>query len=327
MTEPLAPIVPATQGPTHVSRDTLDAILARHGLQGRAVVPLSGLSAGNSIYLLGEDMVLRVPHERPDNLCGIQTALAARTAISVARAVGVRTPAMVAFDDTRDLIAVPYSILERVPGEALSRQRVAPAEVSQVWRELGHDLALLHSGVSEDGPAGQLGANDVKIDPRTWLEELLGDGLVLPGEEAWLRWWLDELEALVYTGEWRAFCHGDVNADNVIVRPQVLDYLALVDWDGAGWMDPVWDFVPVSLLAVPYILEGYRSVSRVSGDATAEARILWHHVQYTLFSLSKRRSQGRDVVEQGLHHLRMGISELLKLPGATWLAEQDYRFI
>jgi hypothetical protein len=226
---------------------------------------------------------------------------------------------LVALDETRELIPVPYAILERVPGEPLSRQHPAPEEATHVWRELGRDLALLHNGVSKDGPAGQLEQSDVHDDPRPWLEELAGKGLVAPAEAGWLRRWIDELEPLACSEPPRTFCHGDVNADNILVRSQALDYLAIVDWDGASWTDPAWDFVPVPLLVVPYMLEGYRGVAPVPGSETAEARIVWHHVQYSLFIWRHNHTVGRGKVEYGLRRLRLGIERMLELPGARWM--------
>jgi thiamine kinase-like enzyme len=180
---------------------------------------------------------------------------------------------------------------------------------------------LLHNGVRKDGPAGQIKPLDVQVDPRPWLDELHSNGLVMSAEASWLRMWLDELQPLVCTGEPVAFCHGDVNGDNILVRPGTFDYLAIVDWDGAGWGDPAWDFVPLPLPAVPLVLQGYRALASVPGDATAEARILWHHIQYAIFIWWKKQHQGRSMVERGLQRLRPGISDLLEeLPGARWMA-------
>jgi Ser/Thr protein kinase RdoA (MazF antagonist) len=165
-----------------------------------------------------------------------------------------------------------------------------------------------------------LKSHDVHVDPRPWLEELVGGRLLLPAEAAWLLRWLDELEPLVRSGSPLAFCHGDVNADNIMVRPEEFEYLAVVDWDGAGWMDPVWDFVPLPLVAVPTILHGYREVAEVPGDSTAEARLLWHHIQYTLFRWWTMRHQGRSIFDAGFGRLRPGIIEVLELPGARWMA-------
>jgi hygromycin-B 7''-O-kinase len=313
------PDAPAARPPDHPTPELIDAILARHNLSRRAVVPLGNASAGSRIYLLGDDLVLRVPHEQPDNVHNLQAAL---TASNAAREAGVRTPRILLIDDTRDLLPVPYAILERVPGEPLSKHSPAPDLFARAWRDVGHDLALLHSRVSADGPAGALPTHDMRIDPRPWLEELVAGGLVFGEEAEWLSRWLDALQETVWNDVPTAFCHGDMNGDNVLVHPGTFDYLAIVDWDGAGWMDPAWDFVPAPISAVPWLLEGYREVAEVPGQTTAEARILWHHVQYAIFIWWRKQPQGRPLVEQGLARLRRGIATLLELPGARWLAHR-----
>jgi hypothetical protein len=56
------------------------------------------------------------------------------------------------------------------------------------------------------------------------------------------------------------------------------------------------------------------------GTRTAEARLLWHHILNTLFRWWMLRQQGRDLVVRGLERLRVGVKELLELPGARWMA-------
>ena len=41
-----------------------------------------------------------------------------------------------------------------------------------VWRQLGQDLARLHTGVPADGPANQIAEDILDLDPRPWLEEV-----------------------------------------------------------------------------------------------------------------------------------------------------------
>lgn len=61
-------------------------------------------------------------------------------------------------------------------------------------------------------------------------------------------------------------------------------YAALLDWGSASWGDPAWDFGGVPLRAVPYLLEGHRSIAPLPHDDTAEARIVWRHVQHALLN-------------------------------------------
>jgi hypothetical protein len=65
-----------------------------------------------------------------------------------------------------DLLPVPYSIYEIVRVETLGLLDRNPVASPGVWREPGHDLALLHSGVLEDGPTAGLEMDEMP-DPHT----------------------------------------------------------------------------------------------------------------------------------------------------------------
>ncbi|HEU5090150.1 MAG TPA: hypothetical protein VFT99_21995, partial [Roseiflexaceae bacterium] len=47
---------------------------------------------------------------------------------------------------------------------------------------------------------------------------------------------------------------------------------------GGFWGDATWDFAPISPLAVPTMLAGYRTIALLDNVTSAEARILWQHV-------------------------------------------------
>ena len=293
------------------------AIAARHGIAAPTLARLDHSGTSNTIYLLGGDYVLRVPRDDPARAAGVA---AEAVAVAAARAAGVRTPRLVALDDTRDLLPVPYAIYERVPGIPLDRAAHEPANISEVWRELGRDLARLHANVRRDSPAGGLPDQATDPDPRPWLDALVAAELMLPDEARWLRAWLGRLERYARAPIAPRFCHGDVNAGNVMVAPGAPSYLALLDWGGAGWGDAAWDFVPVALPAVPLMLEGYRAVAPLEGDDTAEARILWHHIQLMLFTLRHGPPRERAWVARRLARLRDAIDIFLAAPRASWMA-------
>src|SRR5215831_10469378 len=107
----------------------------------------------NAIYLLGDAWALRVPRMHPIHFAALRKEA---VAIPVARAAGVRTPRLVAYDESCDLLPIPYSILERVHGQTLGLLDLDVTDTLEVWRALGRELALLHAGVPMDGPAGAL---------------------------------------------------------------------------------------------------------------------------------------------------------------------------
>ena len=90
----------------------IDAVFARHGVSG-PWEPLPSTGLANRVYATA-DVVLRVATDHPD---GVVDARTESVAAPVARAAGVLTPRLIAFDDTRTLVDVPFSLWERVRGE------------------------------------------------------------------------------------------------------------------------------------------------------------------------------------------------------------------
>ena len=266
--------------------DTLAAILARHGLGGRAVQPSPHPGRDSLIYLLGDDLVLRVPVNDPSPFMATRTEA---VAVPVARAVGVRAPALIALDLTGELISGPYLIYERLPGVPFATVPEPHPHAPAMWRAVGHDLALLHTQVARTGPAGALWTDEPfpDPDPRPWLAELAEAGIVSPAVARDLFAWLARLAPATVPALPRRFTHGDVQVGNLMVAPAgaALVYRGLIDWGGAGWGDPLWDFAAVALRAVPLMLEGYQAVAPLPGLPETRARIAWHHIQLALFLL------------------------------------------
>ena len=60
------------------------------------------------------------------------------------------------------------------------------------------------------------------------------------------------------------------------------ELLALIDWGDAGWGDPTFDFAQIPLLAIPYVLEGYREVAPGLLGGTLKERIIWDKLDYAM---------------------------------------------
>src|SRR5215204_5626672 len=136
-----------------ISDETLEAISERHGLRAEETFPSKDAGIFNAIYLVGGEYVLRVPRDAPPFVAVIRKE---SVAVPAARAAGVRTPALVAFDDSLELLPVPYAIYERVHGETLGLLDLGPEDTPGVWQDVGRDLAILHEGVGEHGPVAGL---------------------------------------------------------------------------------------------------------------------------------------------------------------------------
>jgi aminoglycoside phosphotransferase (APT) family kinase protein len=295
-----------------VTTETLQEVSRRHGIDADAFSLLPQAGIFNLIYVLGEDFILRVPRAHPISAADARKE---SVAVPVAREAGVRTPRIIAFDASLDLLPVPYTIYERVHGETFGLLPLDPAETPEVWRELGHDLALLHSGVAEDGPAAGLEMDEMP-DPRPWPDELAEEGYFTSTEARWMTQWLERLAPAALAPVPRRFLHGDSQTTNVMVRAGSLEYLAVLDWGSSGWGDPAWDFAGVPLRVVPSMLEGYRAVAPL--DDGVEARILWRHLQLSLYLLRRDPQPGRSWAERPLGMLLDVMRFLLDSPGPEW---------
>ena len=74
----------------------------------------------------------------------------------------------------------------------------------------------------------------------------------------------------------------------------ISDVFDVMDKDSAeGWKD-----VEARLSQVPFMLEGYREVAPLPEDETAEARILWRHLQIALYLLGRLPQPGLSWAER-----------------------------
>jgi aminoglycoside phosphotransferase (APT) family kinase protein len=290
----LVPSSPPPEGrlPLHeaayleLSSSQLDLFVSKHRLHVGAsdIHPLRSTGIVHTIYALGENYVLRVPKDHPEAIADAYTGSVAAPAAYVA---GVRTPALVAFDDDGDITRVPLSLLERAAGEPLLDTGPHPQALAPLWRELGRDIAALHGNVTHcDDPNGYLDQHDgVGADDQV-IEGLRAEGVLGPDAARWLERILDRLRpAIAERGTYRRFVHGDLQAPNVLAVEG--RYGALIDWDDAGWADPVVDLRYLPLGAIDAVLQGYRSVMPVDGDSSAEERALWDKLNGALLRLRR----------------------------------------
>jgi len=297
-----------------VSTKILHAIAERYELDARSFSRLPEVGIFNAIYALGSDVILRIPRNHP-----AFTAAARKEAVVVpaARAAGVRTPTLLTFDDTLELLPVPYTLYERVHGATLGLLDCEPADTPDVWREIGRDLALLHTRVADSGTLAEITGN-ILPDPRRLLDEIAQAGYFTAMEGRWLMGWLDRLALAALAPIPRRFLHGDLQTTNVMVGVASLEYLALLDWGSAGWGDPAWDFAGVPLRAAPWLLAGYREVAPLDNDETAEARILWRHLQLALLNLRRGPLPQRSWAERPMTMLLEIMRFLIEAPGEPW---------
>ena len=305
--------------PDHVdvSPETLHQIANRHGVDGASVERLPETVIFNAIYRLGDGTILRIPRNHPTF---IQAARNEAVAVPAAVAAGVRTPHLLAFDDSLDLLPVPYTVYERVPGRPLEALNLDPADAAEVWREHGRNLALAHLGVPVAGGIATLPVKRPDPDPCGLLAERVAEGWLSPLDARWLADWLDRLAPAALAPTPTRFLHGDTQATNLMVTPGPLRYQAVIDWGSAAVGDVALDFAGLPLRAVPSMLAGHREATPLDGDATAEARILWRHLQLAIWTLPRGASPGLSWAERPLPMLLEVLRFFLEPPDDRWHA-------
>ena len=294
------------------STEQLHAVLDKHGLGARSIDRLPSTGVINVIFALGDDLVIRIPKAIDEGLADTYTE---SVAVPVAHAAGVKTPALVVFDDDRDVFDVPYTIYERVHADTL----VWAPESSDTYRELGRDLAVLHSGVDDcPDPLNRLD------DPGRWetpefAARLARRGFLSPANVRFIEELHARVEpALVAARGIRRFVHNDVQDTNVMARGA--HYAALIDWGDAGWGDPAIDFRTMSMRGVPHALAGYREARLVDEDETAELRITWDRLWSAAGNLAKRpHAERSDVAGSPGGRVVDLLSFLMSQDGTDWI--------
>lgn len=105
--------------------EALQAIATRH--QARYVERLSEQGMFNAVFALGDDLILRVPRAAP---LPVTKTYKEQVTVPAARAVGVRTPAIITFDDSLELIATPYAV----------EREVKRRSFHVIWELAGHGV-------------------------------------------------------------------------------------------------------------------------------------------------------------------------------------------
>lgn len=251
--------------------DEIAAGLARHlGLRDAWAVRERWAGATSTVVAWG-GYAVKVPHDDP---VAVEACLRHAEVAEAARSLGVAAPEilLVAHDVHP---AVPVIVSPLLPGCSL----VAGDANATVWRQAGEQLALLHAASAARVPAGLRSyGHPPGDDPRAVAEELLMADLIEPDVAARVMEARERLHARIPDGFRQAFCHGDMHAANVVADGDRLS--GIVDWAGAGWLDPAWDFAAIPAAAVRDAVYGYRA-----GGGDAESlipRIAWCRLQLAL---------------------------------------------
>lgn len=260
-------------GEQHDFLEQVAAVARRHGVDRGQVQEVAG-GVANRGFVFGEELFLRV--SRP----GYEDDLLKETqVVPAARQVGVLTPAIIEYDDTRRLIDAPYAVMERVHG----------TEPTELPTGLAEQLARLHqlehtprqtggvelAGVAEDGWG----------DPWRTIDELADRGYIDPGTATWLTGWFTRLTQQIDGSGPKVLIHGDVAAHNLLAG-QDNDLRGLIDWGDAAWAPHAMEFAKLPLTQVAILLPDYLQHSQSpQSEHELAAAVLWFHLSWALAKL------------------------------------------
>jgi hygromycin-B 7''-O-kinase len=261
-----------------LSDEAMAEVVRRHGLDvGVRPERLPSRGVVNSIWAIG-DVVLRLPKDHPDALADTWTESVAAPA---AHRTGIRTPQLVVFDNTCDLVPVPFTIFQRVAGAGLSR-----LNGPDLWRDLGHDLAVVHATATADDPDGHLDVPGRDPDFVGLLKVLVDRGDLNLDNAAELTRWLTPLHGALSDHRIpRVFVHNDIQPANVMADHA--RYTAIIDWGDAGYADPAIDFRYLPLRALPFVIAGYRNAGCAALDEAAIHRIWYDQIFGALIGIRR----------------------------------------
>ncbi|HKR82461.1 MAG TPA: aminoglycoside phosphotransferase family protein [Candidatus Saccharimonadales bacterium] len=269
------------------TQETLLALCRQGNLVVNAddISPMRAGGIANSLYNIADKYVLRISVDNPEALSDVLTE---SVAAPVAYEAGIRSPRLMYFDDSKNIINTPYTIYELVPGKSLAKYGKTITENSQIYYAVGAELAKLHTLVKDCPDPRNYLDHQRYADGRELIQEMFDRGYIGNFAREWLRERFDRLEPAMRTrGHKRAFLHGDNHTGNIMVHDG--KFAAFIDWGDACWGDPASDFMYLPTRAIPATLEGYRSHAKA--DEIMELRILYYHLTGALYRLKSKPAQ------------------------------------
>jgi aminoglycoside phosphotransferase (APT) family kinase protein len=230
-----------------VSHDQIRAIWRRHGLgRPQRIAPTSS-GVRNECYVVDEAYVLRLNTLDPQ----FPKFRSESVAYRLLQGSGLPVPAVVALDESRQVVPYDYIVVTRLPGVDLARSwtELTPAQVERLTWEAGRCLARLHQLTFEGfGKLRDLG----QWPFATWFDEFADyagrylrpaweHGLVDDATLRRLERALDRTQGLLGQVRQGVLVHCDYHYENVLQDGGQLTGLLDFEWALSG--DPSYDFV------------------------------------------------------------------------------------
>lgn len=314
---------------TAVSLATARRLIAAAFGPQAAIADFQELTDGffNAAYLValgdGERYVLKVAPPRHVRVLRYERNIihAEVAAIElVARETNVPVPAIYRFDDSGELLDVPYFIMEFLPGVPLHKARpdLAPAEQEQIDEDIGRYLRQINELA---GPAfGYLAPGASQHD--SWraaflqiLDDVLADGeaigVALPRPSAQLREQIGRAAAALDEVAAPRLVHWDLWDGNIFFDPETRQITGIIDFERALWADPLMEFQFRSLEEPAGFRQGYERPMLDSPSKRARRVLYSLHLYlimviecaYRQFATNDQETWAREQLDQELVRL------------------------
>lgn len=245
------------------------ALSDRYGLEGRWI-ELGPQGWVHRVYRVGE-AVVRLPRNHPECICDTLTEAVALEAL---QGFNFPTPRLIAFDDRRDLLPVPFQIVEYFNGRPVEDLSQVPPALPAM---IGSLLATLHRDVVHvPDPNGWLDDVDLE-ETSSELARACDRRLLSESQKSWSEKVIHAVSPHLKSEQESVFVHNDVHELNILVGEVGT---VLIDWGDAGWGDPAHDFSTLPPAWITGALQSYETVRPLSDSV--RARIMWNQLGLAL---------------------------------------------
>jgi aminoglycoside phosphotransferase (APT) family kinase protein len=248
---------------------TLDAV---HGLVAaqfpqwadRPLVRIPSAGTDNTMYRLGEDLVVRLPRHAS---AAEQVGREQRWLPHLARHLPLPVPAPVGRGAPGNGYPLPWSVYRWLDGEDAVNAPIA--DLRDAAAALGNFIAALRRVDARDGPPSSRGvplhARDAEM--RAAVGRLAFDGEI-DGEAAIHAW--EQAIALPQWSGLAVWLHGDLMPGNLLTRSGRLS--AVIDWGLLGVGDPACDLIPAWFVFDAGSRQAFRAAADLDDATWARGR-------------------------------------------------------
>lgn len=233
--------------------DLIRAIAERHSIPGEPVLqPQGGMV--NEAWRIG-DHILRIVMEGNDEECDVESAKEAAV-VPRLRAMGVRTPELVAAETKAGFGPRPYTIYRFERGRLIGFMERDDALLEPTYRELGRQIAIISSLEITEDLRPVLRTRESKA-VRSGPRRAHAAGALTDAQHDEVVEWLAMLQERFEPEPKPVFVHFDLHPWNAMSDPETGELTAILDWGDVGIAPVAVEFACFPADPTRLMLEGY----------------------------------------------------------------------